>query len=186
MDNRWATTLSLFFEYAKGGRFSYTYSGDANGDGSGLNDLIYIPTASELESYIFTGNTQEQETQRQAFNEFIAQDDYLSSRRGQYAEKYAVLSPWYSQYDLRVLQELNLGQNSLEFSIDVLNIGNLLNSDWGVREDSTNSQPIGISVTDPSQGPVYSFDTSLNNTYANTFGLESRWRVQFGIRYSFN
>ncbi|MCW9706418.1 TonB-dependent receptor [Fodinibius salsisoli] len=185
-DSRWATTFSLFFEYAKGGRFSYTYSGDANGDGSGLNDLIYIPTESELQTYSFTGSGQEQEAQRQAFSEFIAQDDYLSSRRGQYAEKYAVLSPWYSQYDLRVLQKLNLGNNSIEFSIDVLNIGNLLNSEWGVRKDPTNSQPVGINVADPSEGPVYSFDPSLNNTYVNTFGLESRWRVQFGLRYSFN
>lgn len=186
-DGTWATKLSLFFEVVKGGRFSYTYSGDANGDGSVLNDLIYIPTESELQNYNFaTGGDASVQEQRQAFNEYIMQDDYLSERRGQYAEKYAILSPWYSRFDLRVTEQLNLGRNALEFSIDMLNVGNLINSDWGVQEDPTNTQPIGITVSDPNEAPVYNFDTDLNNTYTNTFDLQSRWRIQFGIRYSFN
>jgi len=184
-DGRWATTVSLFFEYAKGGRYSYTYAGDANGDGSVLNDLIYIPTQSELEQYDFTGNASEQEAQRQAFNEYIAQDDYLNSNRGEYAEKYAILSPWNSQWDLRIVQDLNLGKNAIEFSMDILNIGNLLNSDWGVKQSPVNTQPIGVSV-DGNQNPTYTFDTSLDDTYTNQFSLQSRWQIQFGIRYSFN
>ncbi|WP_431159464.1 hypothetical protein, partial [Winogradskyella poriferorum] len=75
------TTLSTFVEYARGGRFSYTYGGDINGDGSGLNDLIYIPTESEIGQMNFSGAGQ-----GAAFNQYIAQDDYLSGRRGQYAE----------------------------------------------------------------------------------------------------
>ena len=47
-NDKWATTVSAFFEYAKGGRFNYTYGGDINGDGSNLNDLLYIPTSSEI------------------------------------------------------------------------------------------------------------------------------------------
>jgi hypothetical protein len=42
------TTFATFFEYAKGGRFNYTYGGDINKDASNLNDLLYVPTASEL------------------------------------------------------------------------------------------------------------------------------------------
>lgn len=184
-DGMWATTISLFFEYAKGGRFTYTYSGDANNDGSALNDLIYIPTETELQNYTFTsGGDDTPAEQRQAFNEFIEQDDYLNDRRGQYAEKYAILSPWNSRWDLRFLQDLNLGSNTLQFSIDILNLGNLLNSDWGVTELPTNTQPIGISV-DSGQNPTYSFDTSQQNSFTNDFGLQSRWQIQFGLRYSF-
>jgi len=46
-DNKWTTTLAAYYEVARGGRFSYTYAGDINGDGSPLNDLIYIPTEDE-------------------------------------------------------------------------------------------------------------------------------------------
>ena len=186
-DGTWGTGISLFVEVAQGGRFSYTYSGDINGDGSGLNDLIYIPTEAELQNYTFAADgdaTPEQ--QRQAFNEFIEQDDYLSDRRGDYAEKYAALSPWFSRFDLRLTQNLNLGSNSLQFSMDFLNIGNLLNSDWGVRENPTNSQPVGVAVDSETLEPTYTFDTNLNNTFTNRFDLESRWRLQFGLRYSFN
>lgn len=185
-DGTWATTISLFYEYAKGGRFTYTYSGDANGDGSGLNDLIYIPTETELATYLFSGTLTEQLEQRQAFSEFIEQDDYLSDQRGQYAEKYAILSPWNSRWDVRLLQDLNLGKNTLQFSMDILNIGNLLNSDWGVTELPTNTQPVGIDVDPDTQIPTYSFDERLNNTFVNDFALQSRWQIQFGFRYSFN
>lgn len=184
-DGKWATTITLFFEYAKGGRYSYTYSGDANGDGSGLNDLIYIPTESELNSYSFTGTVSEENAQRNAFNQYIEQDDYLSENRGSYAEKYGILSPWYGRWDVRVIQDLNLGKNTIEFSMDVLNVGNLISSDWGVREAPVNTQPIGISVDD-NQNPEYSFDTSLQDTHTDVFSLQSRWQVQFGIRYEFN
>jgi len=185
-DGTWATTVSLFAEVARGGRFSYTYAGDANGDGSGLNDLIFVPTESELQNFTFSGTAAEQATQREAYNNFIEQDDYLSERRGDFAEKYAVLSPWFSNFDLRLLQDLNLGNNSIQFSLDILNIGNLINSDWGVRENPTNAQPIGISVDQQTLEPTYTFDPDLNDSFTNQFDLQSRWRMQFGLRYSFN
>lgn len=184
-DGKWATTISLFLEYAQGGRFSYTYSGDANNDGSGLNDLIYVPTESELAAYTFTGTPAEQQTQRDAFNSFIQQDEYLSERRGQYADKYAILSPWNSRWDVRLVQDLNLGNNQISLSMDILNLGNLLNSDWGVRQAPINTQPIGISVGPGTQVPTYSFDTSQQKTFTNEFDLQSRWQIQFGLRYSF-
>ncbi len=176
----WSTTLSLFFEYAKGGRYSYTYSGDLNRDGSPLNDLLYIPTDSELDQMNFTSGAE-----REAYRSFIRQDDYLSENRGAYSERYAGLRPWYSRYDFRLLQNYKFSNNnSLELSIDILNVGNLLSSDWGVREIPTNTQPVGVSV-DNAGNATYSFDQSLTNTYTPETGLLSRWQMQIGLRYSF-
>jgi hypothetical protein len=183
--DKMATTFSLFFEYAQGGRFSYTYAGDINGDGGFNNDLIYIPTDSEIDAMNFSGDAV---TQRAAMKAFFAQDDYLSERRGEYAQKYDILSPWNSTWDLRVLQDFKLGGNTLQLSVDVLNLGNMLNSNWGVKQAPTNIQPIGVSVTEDGNGdldPVYTFDTSVSKTYTDTFDLISRWRMQFGVRYSF-
>ncbi|MEM1359708.1 MAG: TonB-dependent receptor, partial [Bacteroidota bacterium] len=178
---KWATTIALFFQYAEGGRFSYTYNGDINNDGSGLNDLIYIPTSSEMGQLNFTGG----DAQRSAFNNFIEQDEYLNSRRGQYAERYAVLSPWYSNWDIRLAQDLRFGNsNSVQFTIDILNVGNLISSSWGVRQFPSTTQPIGVSVGEDGV-PVYSFDETLTNTFTNDFSLLSRWQMQFGLRYRF-
>jgi len=182
-----ATTISLFFQYAQGGRFSYTYSGDINGDASGLNDLIYIPTASQVNEMQFSGDDEAQAAQAAAFEAFIQQDAYLNANRGSYAEKYAILSPWYNNWDLRILQDFgfNVGEKTQKFqlSLDVLNIGNLLNSNWGVRQLPVNTQPIGVAVTDGV--PTYSFDTALTSTFTNDFSLLSRWQMQLGVRYIF-
>lgn len=184
------TSIALFMETAQGGRFSYTYSGDINGDGSGLNDLIYIPSSSEVDQMTFAGDATQQDAQRAALKAYISQDDYLSANVGGYAEKYAILSPWYSKWDLRVLQDITVGgtddkPNVIQISLDVLNVGNLLNSNWGVRQFPINNQPIGVSIDGNTGEPIYSFDNTLNNTFADDFSLLSRWQVQFGVRYSF-
>jgi len=184
----WATTVAVFFEYAQGGRFTYTYSGDINNDGSGLNDLIYIPTETDLAQMLFSGTGEEQTAQREALRAFIGQDDYLNSKRGSYAEKYDILSPWYSRWDMRVLQDLNLkaGQrtHTIQLSLDMLNVGNFISSKWGVRQFPTNTQPIGVTV-DANSIPTYSFDPSLKSTFTDDFSLLSRWQLQAGLRYIF-
>lgn len=179
-----ATTISVFFQYAEGGRFSYTYSGDINGDGSGLNDLLYIPTAGELVQMQFDETNNSAEVQKAALEAFIQQDEYLVENRGSYVEKYDLLSPWYANWDLRVLQDLNLSNgNQIQFSIDVLNLGNLISSNWGVRQFPTVTQPIGVSVADGV--PTYTFDPDLTNSFTDDFSLLSRWQMQFGLRYRF-
>ncbi len=182
-EGKWATTISAFFEYAEGNRFSYTYSGDINGDGSGLNDLIFIPTDAQLDMQNFTSDDQ-----REAFRAFIGQDEYLSSKRGSYAGKYDILTPWYSTWDVRLLQDFNFSvgerTNTVQFSIDILNAGNLLNSNWGVRQFPTNTQPVGVGFNGNGE-PVYSFDPDLTSTFSDDFSLLSRWQMQLGLRYIF-
>ncbi len=184
------TTISLFFEYVEGTRYAYTYSGDVNNDGSGLNDLIYIPTDAEIDNMNFTGNAL---LQRSALKAYIAQDDYLSSRRGHYAEKYGAISPWYNTWDLRILQDYMLNNgHKIQLSLDILNLGNLVNSGWigngwGTRRFATQTslaQPLAVSV-DGDGNPTYTFDTNQRNTFFNDFSVASRWRMQFGLRYTF-
>ena len=179
-NDKWGTTLSTFFEYAQGGRFNYTYAGDINGDGSNLNDLIYVPTASEIGSMQFSGAGQ-----AAAFEQFIQQDDYLSGRRGNYAERYGALAPWRGKWDVKFIQELKLSDNnSLQFTIDILNFGNLISSDWGLVQQPAAVQPIGVTV-DGTGTPTYRFIEDSQNTFVYDATLLSRWQAQFGLRYSF-
>ncbi|MFH6769561.1 carboxypeptidase regulatory-like domain-containing protein [Gaetbulibacter aquiaggeris] len=183
-NDQWSTTLSTFFEYAQGGRFNYTYGGDINGDGSNLNDLIYVPTSSEITQMQFAGAGQ-----GAALDAYIAQDDYLSGRRGQYAERYGAIAPWRGRWDIKFLQDYNIKvsenkTNTIQFSIDVLNVGNLINSDWGVIQQPNNVQPIGVSV-DGTGTPTYSFDPNQTKTFGFDSSLASRWQAQVGLRYIF-
>ena len=184
----WATTVSLFAEYVQGNRYSFTYSGDINNDGGSNNDLMFIPTDSQVDQMAFSGTTPQQQAQRAGLKSYISQDAYLSANRGQYAEKFASLNPWYSKYDLRILQEYALkNKNTIQLSLDILNLGNLINSSWGVRQFASTTrlvQPLGVETSDKGV-PTYSFDNSFKNTYFNDFSLLSRWQMQVGLRYSF-
>ncbi|MFD2098334.1 TonB-dependent receptor [Flagellimonas iocasae] len=175
------TTISTFFEYAQGGRFNYLYGGDINGDGSSINDLLYIPTSSEVTQMNFSGAGQ-----AEAFEAFIRQDDYLSDHRGEYAERYGALAPWRGRWDLKILQDIKLApKNTLQLSLDVLNVGNLISSDWGIVDIPTNQQVLGVTVDD-NNIPTYTFDTNLTETFSSDTSLLSRWQAQFGVRYIFN
>ncbi len=183
---KWATTVSAFGEFAQGGRFSYTYGGDINNDGSRGNDLIYIPTTTDIASMNFTAAGQ-----GAAYDAFISQDDYLSSRRGQYAERYGALSPWRGKIDVKFMQDYNFKvssksdkKNTIQFSVDVLNFGNLLNSDWGLVQVPTNVQPIGVKLGSGNV-PTYNFDGTQTKTFNYDSSLLSRWQAQFGVRYIF-
>jgi len=178
-DDKWATTFSTFFEYAQGGRFSYTYGGDLNNDGSGVNDLIYIPTATELTAMSFSAAGQ-----AAAFETFIQQDDYLNENRGGYAERYGALSPWRSKFDVKIMQDFKFkNKQKVQFSIDILNVGNMLNSNWGVVQQPRSVQPLGVSVT--GGVPTYTFDGTVTETFAYDTSLLSKWQMQFGLRFIF-
>lgn len=182
---QWGTTISSFMEYAQGGRYNFTYGGDINNDGSSVNDLIYIPTESEIAQMNFTGAGQ-----AGAFNQFILNNEYLRENRGEYFDRYGDLSPWRSTVDVKLLQDYNFKvsndrTNTIQFSIDILNLGNLLNSDWGVVEIPQVLQPIGVNVDPDTNEPTYTFNPDLKKTFGPDTSLLSRWRMQVGLRYIF-
>lgn len=199
---RFRTQIGVFVELAEGNRFagaggnrySFLYAGDVNGDGYGGNDLIYIPRdQSEILFDPFTsgGVTLSAQEQWTRFNAFIEQDEYLREHRGQIADRFGAVNPWYSNIDMRVLQDiaLNAGgrRHAFQLSLDILNVGNLLNSDWGVRKVASTSatSPLTFVRFDGAGAPVFNF-TGPSQTYVDDPGLFSRWRAQIGLRYLFN
>lgn len=194
----WATSIGVFLEIADGNRFagaggnrySYIYSGDLNGDGSGSNDLIYIPrNQSEIN---FDGTAAEAQAQWNALNAFIEQDPYLKSHRGQIAERFGGINPWFSNIDLRLLQDFSFfmgtQKHTIQLSIDILNVANLLNSNWGVRQvaNSAATSPLQFVRFDSQGAPVFKFNTALKQTFQDDPGVFSRWQMQVGFRYLFN
>jgi len=193
---QWATSIAIFGNWISGNRFAYVYGGDINNDGTASNDLLYVPTNAEIDAMNFApltdinGNLQNAAAQRTALKSYISQDEYLSELRGHYTEKYGGETPWYNQWDMRILQDLKLngGKSSqvLQLSLDFINFGNLISSKWGVRKYATTSgyfQPISVSLS--GNVPTYQFDPSLKETFTASPDLQSRWQLQFGLRYIF-
>ena len=198
-----ATTISLFHESRQGSPYSYIYNdnGNLNNEDSRERNLIYVPRdASEIVLVDDSGAGTAAE-QWAALDAFIDSDDYLSGRRGQYAERNESRAPWSHVMDLKVLQDftLQLGEKTHTFqvSFDIFNFTNLLNRDWGRRYFvPENFQLLNFEgmMADPTTGeetvPTFTFDgvtdndPSANNIIDNGF-QSSRYQVQIGLRYIF-
>lgn len=182
-----ATTLGLFLEigegnpfiYSGGNRYSHIYSGDVNGDGFGGNDLIYIPR--DQGDINLTDPTQ-----WSALNAFIEQDPYLSEHRGKIAKRNGLLNPWFNNIDLKINNEFLLSERKVEVSFDIMNLANLLNSEWGVRKiaNPLALSPLTLDSWNAAGEPVFSFN-GVEKTFVDDFSEFSRWRMQIGVRISF-
>jgi hypothetical protein len=222
-----ATSFGAIFEAAPAGVTSYVYNGDLNGDGNTANDLIYIPrNASEINlidagsynkatrSGITTGTSSDPRTSAQIWNQlnnFIGQDHYLATHRGQYAQANSVVYPYFKHLDLNITEDIytwvrngeDKDKHTLRLSLDLLNAGNLLNKYWGIIKQPAVTNLIkfegmaadgktplfSIPYADNNQTPyTTSFVDNPNLTYLNNNATMtgSRWIMQFGIRYLFN
>ena len=79
-------------------------------------------------------------------------------------------------------------RHTFQLSVDILNVANLLNSEWGIRKvaDARATSPLQVVGQDENREPVLKFDTSLKETFVDDPSLFSRYQIQVGIRYIFN
>ncbi|MVZ62006.1 TonB-dependent receptor [Sphingobacterium humi] len=208
-ENTWiknlTTKMSLFYTGASTGRISYAYNNDFNRDGVS-NDLVYIPNdPSEITFVdIAAGNNNygnkafTAQEQSDIFFNLVDGDDYLKSRKGKYAERNGGIMPWRHQFDFRLSQQIvnNIagGKNGLEVYWDVINVGNLLNSSWGVFKSSNNIllRPTNTSSIKPDGTVKPAFQIGYSNgdavrstTYINE-SITSTYYMQFGLKFTFN
>jgi hypothetical protein len=193
--------FGLFFEIAEGNRFagaggnrySFMYAGDVNGDGYS-NDLIYIPqnqSESRLVDYDEGGNTVTADEQWTKLNAFIEQDEYLKEHRGEIAERFGAVNPWWWNIDFRFMQDfafiLGSMRHTFQLSIDILNLPNMLSSEWGVRKiaNSAATTPLELVGFDEGGEPTFNYKGTATTTYVDDPGTSSRWQMQIGIRYFF-
>jgi hypothetical protein len=194
-----ATTVSVYLEGRTIGNSSYVFSGDVNGDGASSNDLIYIPkNTSEMnfEQYSATLNgvskTFTVADQTAAWEKYINQDKYLSAHRGEYAGRGAVFLPMVWRADLSVIQEAfkkAAGKfNQLQFRLDILNVTNLLNKDWGLGQRLVSNQPLTFRTSNDNK-VLYRMravnNILMDHTFEQTAGVSDVFRIQLGVRYQF-
>jgi hypothetical protein len=203
--NHLASTFSLYYNGANQGRFSYTYNGDMNGDAIGA-DLLYVPnSASELtfvSSTVGTGAaavTFTPEQQAAAFDAYINSNDYLKTRKGKYADRNADLMPWLNRFDFKFLQDIytNIGKNrhTLQLSLDVINVGNLLSNKWGVRQEVITGSNLPLSRASVTADGVPSFRMNAvqvdgkfvlpTTQFRDITTTATTWSMLIGVRYLF-
>ena len=177
-----ATTIGLFYEgynhcYVGGysyTRYSYTFNSDLTGIGGSYN-LIYIPTDADLNDMPFAD-----EANKAAFKQFIQNDSYLSAHRGEYSERGAKVAPWQNRINVKIAQDFTLNiankPTTLQIGLDINNVANLLNSNWGLCKQVSSENILSYSKG------VYTFTEPTVKTYRSTFNT---WQMLFSARLFF-
>jgi hypothetical protein len=204
-----STMVTLGMVSSSGGRISYTTGGDLNNDGQN-NDLMFVPENGNqirFEQYNVTYGTAPntitvtytEAQQQEAFEQYISNNEYLNSRRGQYAERNGGQFPWLTRFDFSVVQEFylkvgaNQKKNTLQLRLDILNVGNLINDKWGVANSVTSFNPLGFRSVNTSGEPVYRLATQtingvpelIRDSFIKSVNIDNVWQAQIGVRYIF-
>ena len=188
-----ATTFGLFYEgfnhcYVGGysyTRYSYTvgvrsgsYVNDVTGVG-GSQNLMYIPTDVDLDKMAF-----KDDANKDAFKSFIENDRYLSQHRGEYSGRGAKVAPWQHRFNMKVAQDVIFDvagkPTTLQVGVDVLNVANLINSNWGLTKQVSSENILEISKAG-AEG-VYTFKEPVIKNYRNTFNT---WQLLLSARLFF-
>ena len=209
--------LNLYYSGATSGTYNYITANDMNGDGNNA-DLMYIyPTGSEVgfvdHTYSWKANGQTEtklvtaEEQSRAYDVFVAQDKYLSSHKGEYAQACSAIAPFVHNFDFRIAEDFSFktGNQTHNFQVSASfeNIGNMINSSWGVHKWSCYQTAYGTNNITPlsfdydaykASGKPAFYMTPVDGkcampttTYSKSYVSPTEcWQVLVGLKYFFN
>lgn len=199
-NSNWVTNISIFLSAQSGSPYTY---GIVNYSTQGLSQqvsLAYVPLKEEairfFKDYYNSGQLISANEQANSFNNFIDNNKYLKSRRGNFTERNANRTPWNVTADLHFAQELHFAKGSdnyFTFTFDIINFTSLISKNWGKVFFSPNTfnstASIGLNPTlfPPQQNidsyPVFRF-ANPDKPYALDY-FNSMAQGQIGIRYTF-
>ena len=190
------TSLSFVYNMQSGSPYSYVYIGDINRDGSPNNDLVYVPSsladANLTDIKDAAGNILVSASQQwDNLNDYIHNDKYLRTRIGQYAERNAARTPWNHQLDMKLTHTvaINKTDRSIQVSLDVFNLSNLISKNWGKQYFvpnllNANYQLLTLTGISNSTKPNLNFNKPLTTPW-QTDQLASRMQGQVTVRLNF-
>ena len=187
---------SLIYETWRGGyNYSFMTTNDMNGDGYNY-DAIYVPTDKEVADGLFRFKTEDDKTR---FMDFVHNNDYLSSKQGEYTEANSFYSPWVHRIDFAYKHDfkVNVGKNvhKLQLSFDMKNVLNFFNSSWGVSKylnpalGSDGPRVLKYEGVDKDGFATFSTPAAVNGnvkSFVPYHSIGQCWYASIGIKYCFN
>jgi hypothetical protein len=197
------TVVSLYGEHRSGLPFSYTFNGtnpgsnnafgfrvdniggnvnDGISGGRSSNQLFYVPTEADIGTRVIL-----QGISAADFNAALSRTG-LDAYRGRIAPRNAFNSPWVTKFDLRLSQEFPAffpGGAKAKAYLDIENLGNLLNDEWGVVEQPVFPRMVPVvNAAIDAQGR-YVYSGALLPAARNFTAGQSVYQIKVGLRYSF-
>ncbi|WP_353150725.1 carboxypeptidase regulatory-like domain-containing protein [Chryseobacterium sp.] len=162
-------TIGVRYSGIGGTRFSVTAGGNINGDFVDSNDLAYI----------FPNLTQPLLDDPEVGK---ALKNYITDYNNKIAERNGGKNGFYGVWDVRVAKKIKFDKvGAFELSVDIFNVANLLNKEWGVNKSYGNMSLYRVTKFNP--------DTRQFEYVKNTSGLAplsgNPYQIQIGAKYSF-
>lgn len=184
------TSFSLLYEGRSGLPYSLVFGSDINGDGLTTNDLLYVPTANDSSVRFATDND------RILFDRIV---DRYNLQRGSAVGRASENYPWVHQFDFGIKHSVELPgwRHRLTLGLDILNIGNLIDSSWGLIRGSNSFFRKAEAVANASYDHTtnqYVYSNVRANladgvAFAPALGrgepAATRWSALFSARYEF-
>lgn len=179
------TSFSLFGSTNKGRPYSFVYSRNNEFEGffSNSRQLLYVPTGPNDANVVFAPGFD-----TAGFFNFINANG-LDEYSGEIAPRNAFNDEWWTKVDLKIRQELpgfKDGHRASVFGV-IENVGNLIDSDWGVlRQNSfpNTAELVGVDYNSGTNQYTYSNFNPDANIGSVSAGA-STWEVRFGFNYDF-
>lgn len=177
----WGISIGARFSGIGGTRYSLAVGGNLNGDFVNSNDLAYIydPNDPATPEYL-----------REGINDILnnpeveqSTKDYIRKSFGKVAERNGGVNGFYGTLDLRLAKKFNLyKKHSLELSVDIFNVANLLNKDWGAGHTLGKQNIYTIKSFDQDK-KQFVYNVNPNTGVSSLNGTP--YQFQIGLRYAF-
>ena len=169
-----------------GGTFLADFGSEADNPGS---QLFYVPTG--VDDPIITGDP----GFLADLNTFIDGDSCLNGSRGSVVTRNSCQTGWVHIINVRLQQEiLAWGDTAFDVFLDIENIGNLINDDWGQVDSYPAPSNVAPAIVDLSEDgsqyvllPTASYQGTPESVIVkpSIASLPSVYRVQIGARFRF-
>ncbi|MDN3919742.1 TonB-dependent receptor [Roseateles violae] len=195
--SKYKTSFGVFYEGRDGKPYSWTFNNDMNGDGVSGNDLLYVPKGAGSGEVLYKLPGQTVAASGAAaeakFWSIVDSEPSLRDAKGSVVGRNTARSKFANSFDARLSQEVPGLWNNHKgvLSLDIFNVGNLINQRWGHIDEIGFSDGSGgqvrkfVNYAGIENGKmVYSVNDPFSYTTKQNKG-ESQWAIQVTARYEF-
>ena len=190
----WGVQLSTIFRLQSGRPWGPEVQGDINGDGESFNDRPFIFRPEDLPVYTASSDTNPLETvarTRERYASYLSQLECVGDYVGQIIPRNSCRQPWFNSLDMSIRKKFRTaGTQEVELSLDLFNVLNGLNKDWGRNLEIAASSrnllvPQGYDAV--TNRILYTVPGTFSSTrpYGASVGLVQQFSAQIGARYRF-
>jgi hypothetical protein len=174
---------SLTYQGSSGTPYTYVVNSDANGDGWGGNDPIYVPVDSASDPGYLSNPADWAK-----LNKLINSEACLRDARGTLLKRNTCRNPWTNFINARITKVFpTLHGQSFQVSLDIFNLPNLISSSWGVNRQTSSFEDNAILnlVGQQANGQGIYTLTSGINFYNSIVASWNRYRLLVSGKYVF-